>query len=94
MESIPYASVVSSLMYLQICTRLDISFTVGMLGTYQSKPGLDHWSTAKKVLRYLQRTKGYMPMYMKSDHLEFLGLFDSNYGGCFDSKNSTFSYIF
>ena len=32
MESIPYASVVGSLMYLQTCTRPDISFTVGMLG--------------------------------------------------------------
>ena len=32
MESIPYASIVGILMYLQTCTRPDISFTVGMLG--------------------------------------------------------------
>ena len=42
MEAIPYASVVGSLMYSQICTRPDISFAVGMLGRYQSNLGLDH----------------------------------------------------
>jgi len=40
MENIPYASVVGSLMYAQTCTRPDISFAVGMLGRYQSNPGL------------------------------------------------------
>lgn len=42
MESIPYASVVGSLMYLQTCTRPYISFATGMLGRYQSNPGIDH----------------------------------------------------
>ena len=52
MESIPYASVVKSLMYVQTCTRSDINFAVGMLGQYQSNPGMDHWKAAKKVLRH------------------------------------------
>ena len=39
MKSIPYASIVGSLMYAQTCTRPDISFDVGMLGRYQSNPG-------------------------------------------------------
>ena len=51
MEYIPYASVVGSLMYLQTCTRPDISFAVGMLGRYQSNPGIDYWKAAKKVMR-------------------------------------------
>ena len=53
MRNIPHASVVGSLMYAQTCTRPDISFAVGMLGRYQSNPGLDHWKVAKKILRYL-----------------------------------------
>ncbi|KAL0359256.1 UNVERIFIED_CONTAM: Retrovirus-related Pol polyprotein from transposon TNT 1-94 [Sesamum angustifolium] len=36
MKNIPYASVVGSLMYVQVCTRPDIAFAVGMLGRYQS----------------------------------------------------------
>eukprot|EP00253_Pinus_taeda_P009249 PITA_09249 len=39
MKNIPYASVVGSLMYAQVCTRPDIAFVVGMLGRYQSDPG-------------------------------------------------------
>ena len=42
MKNIPYASVVGSLMYAQVCTRLDISYVVGMLGKYQSNPSLEH----------------------------------------------------
>ena len=42
MERIPYASLVGSLMYAQTCTRPNISFAIGMLGRYQSNPGLDH----------------------------------------------------
>ena len=56
MRNIPYASVVGSLMYAQVCTRLDITFVVGMLGRYQNNSGIEHWTTAKKVLRYLQGT--------------------------------------
>ncbi|KAA0035948.1 Retrovirus-related Pol polyprotein from transposon TNT 1-94 [Cucumis melo var. makuwa] len=70
METIPYASIVGSLLYAQTCTRPDISFVVGMLGMYQSNPGMDHWKAAKKVLRYLQGTKDYMLTYKRSDHLE------------------------
>jgi len=53
MENIFCASVVGSLMYTQTCRRPDISFAIGMLGRYQSDPGLDLWKAAKKVLRYL-----------------------------------------
>lgn len=41
-ESIPYASIVGSLMCAQTCTRPDITFVIGMLGMYQSNPRLDH----------------------------------------------------
>ena len=34
MQEIPYASVVGSLMYVMLCTRLDICFVVGMVGIY------------------------------------------------------------
>ena len=56
MESIPYAYVVGSMMYLQTCTQSNISFAIGMPGRYQSNHGIDHWKAAKKVLRYLQGT--------------------------------------
>jgi len=92
METIPYASIVGSLLYAQTCTRPDISFAVGMLGRYQSNPGMDHWKAAKKVLRYLQGTKDYMLTYKRSDHLEVIGY--SDFTGCVDTRKSTFGYLF
>ena len=53
MKAILYSSVVSNLMYAQVCTRPDIDFVLGLLGRYLSDPGQSHWKTAKKVLRYL-----------------------------------------
>ena len=53
MKNISYASAVGSLMYAQIYTRPGIAFAVGVLGKYQSNPGIDQWRTAKKVMRYL-----------------------------------------
>ena len=94
MKNIPYASVVGSLMYAQVCTRPDIAFIVGMLGRYQSNPGMDHWRAAKKVMRYLQGTKDYMLMYRHTDNLDVIGYSDSDFAGCVDSRKSTSGYIF
>ena len=66
MQKIAYASVVGSLVYAQVCTRLDIAYIVGVLGIYLSNPGMDHWKAAKRVMRYLKRTKYYMLTYKRS----------------------------
>lgn len=94
MKNIPYAYVIGSLMYAQVCTRLDIAFFVGILGRYQSNPGMDHWKAAKKVLRYLKGTKDYMLMYRQTDNLDVIGYSDSDFAGCVDSRKSTSGYIF
>ena len=57
MKVVLYSSVVDSLMYAQVCTRLDIAFVVSMLGRYLSDLGQSYWKAAKKVFRYLQGTK-------------------------------------
>ena len=93
MKKIPYASVVGSLMYAQVCTRLDIAYIVRMIGKYLSNPRMDHWKAAKKVIRYLQRTKDYMLTSMKLDQLEIIG-FDYDFVECQDSRKSTSDYIY
>ncbi|XP_057965280.1 secreted RxLR effector protein 161-like [Malania oleifera] len=94
MENIPYASAVGSLMYAQVCIRPDIAFAVGMLGRYQSNPGMDHWKPAKKVMRYLQGTKDYMLTYKHVDDLEVVVYTDLDFAGCQVSKKSTSGYVF
>ncbi|RVW83177.1 Retrovirus-related Pol polyprotein from transposon TNT 1-94 [Vitis vinifera] len=77
-----------------VYTRLDIAFVVGMLGIYQSNPGINHWRATKKVMRYFQRTKYYMLMYKQNDNLEVIGYSNSDYIGCIDSRKSTSGYVF
>jgi len=72
MEAILYALVVGSIMYAHIYTQPDIIFATGMLGRYQSNPGMKHWKAAKKVLRYLQGTKNHMFTYRRSDYLKVI----------------------
>lgn len=54
---------------------------------------LEHQKVAKKVLRHLQGTKGYI-MYQRSDSLEVISYLDSDFVGCIDSCKSAFGYIF
>ena len=69
MEKIPYAYAVRSIMYAQVCIRPNIAYVVGILDRYQSNPGIEHWKTIKKVIRYLQGTKDYMLAYRKTNNL-------------------------
>jgi hypothetical protein len=51
-----YIQLVGSLIYLTT-TRPDISFVVGILSKFMQKPCEGHWSTAKRVLKYLKGTQ-------------------------------------
>ncbi|XP_074351699.1 secreted RxLR effector protein 161-like [Apium graveolens] len=94
MQKYPYASLVGSLMYAQVCTRPDISHAVGMLGRFQSDPGIAHWKAAKKVLRYLKGTENHMLTYRKSSHPRMIGYSDSNFAGCPDTRLCTLGYTY
>ena len=94
MQKYPYASLVGSLMYAQVCTRLDISHAVEILGRFQSNPRLAHWKAIKKVLRYLKGTRNYMLTYQKSTHPHMVRFSDSDFGGCQDSRNCTLGYVY
>jgi hypothetical protein len=54
-------------MYAQVCMCPNLAFVIGMLGRFQSNPGLDHWKAAKEVLCYMQGTKDYMLTYRRFD---------------------------
>ncbi|XP_059638613.1 secreted RxLR effector protein 161-like [Cornus florida] len=94
MQNIPYASIVGSLIYAQVCTHPDIGFAVGMLGRYQSNPGIYYWKAAKKVMRYLQGTKNYMFTFRRTSDLEVIGYSDSDFARFVDSRRSIFGYLF
>ncbi|XP_040987751.1 secreted RxLR effector protein 161-like [Juglans microcarpa x Juglans regia] len=88
-KNIPYASVVGSLMYAQVCTRLDIAYAISVLSRFQLNPRQEHWKAAKKVMRYLKKTEGNMLTFQRSNHLEVVGYLDSDFAGCQDDLKST-----
>jgi len=46
---VPYTLAVRSLQYAQVCTCPDLAFFNGILGRYQSDPGIEHWRMVKKL---------------------------------------------
>jgi len=56
MSRVPYASVLSSLMYAMVCTRPDITHVVGIVSHFLSNLGRKHWNVVKWILRYLHGT--------------------------------------
>ena len=92
MKAVLYVLAVGSLQYVQVCTRPDLAFVTGLLGRFQSNPGIEHWKLVKKVLRYLQGTKGLMMTYRRSDSLHIVGYSDSDYVE--DDRKSTSGYVF
>ena len=82
MRKIPYSSTVGSLIYAQVCMRLDIAYIVGILSKYLSNPGMDNWKATKKVMKYLQRTKHYMLTYRRSNHLYIIGILTPIFARC------------
>jgi hypothetical protein len=98
MSRVPYASAVGSLMYAMVCTIPDIAHAVGVLSRYMSKPGKEHWTTVKRVFRYLHGTASYGLCYEGRPRLDRVvdihGFVDANWAGDLDRRRSTSGYVF
>ena len=66
-------------MYVMMCTRPDIYYVVGLASIFQSNPGIKHWMTVKRVLRYLKGTTYYVLCYQGRD-LQLIGYMDVDWG--------------
>lgn len=88
-DSIPYQQLIGSLMYLSVLTRPDIAFSVSFLSQFNACHTSTHWSHAKRILRYLKRTKNYCIRYVKGN-CELLGFADADWANnCIDRKSYT-----
>ncbi|KZV22485.1 hypothetical protein F511_19705 [Dorcoceras hygrometricum] len=93
MSRIPYASAVGSLMFAMICTRPDIAQAVGAVSRYMANPGREHWSTVKRILRYIKGTSN-AALCFGGSYLTLRGYVDSDYAGDPDKRKSTTGYVF
>ena len=79
-DATKYQQLVGSLIYLTT-TRPDISYIVGILSWFMHKPFEGHWSTAKRVLRYLKGTQDDGLKYSKVDDFKLIGYSNSEVDG-------------
>ncbi|KAL1200883.1 Retrovirus-related Pol polyprotein from transposon RE2 [Cardamine amara subsp. amara] len=87
-----YRTVVGSLQYLSL-TRPDISFAVGKLSQYMHQPTSEHWTAAKRVLRYLAGTANAGIFLRRSNNLALHAFSDADWGGNKDNYFSIGAYV-
>src|ERR1700678_1515334 len=90
----PYRSVLGSVMWGQLATRPDLSFSVSLLARFQSNPGIEHWSALMHVLGYIKNTLNYGVTYSRDADFSPHAYVDADYGGCRDTRRSTSGYVF
>ena len=89
-----YQSAVGALLYLSTRTRPDISFAVGNVAKFSSKPCENHWTAVKRIFRYLKGTQNLGISYCKSVTNPCLGYSDADWAGDLTDRKSTSGYCF
>lgn len=96
MKQLPYESLVGNVLYLSICTRPDISYSVNRVSRFMKNPGKDHWIACKRILRYLKSTPQLGLQYQNDQNdnvIELIGYCDADWAGDIDDRKSTTGFV-
>ena len=95
MENAPYQLAISSLMYLAMGTRPDISFVVTHLSQFSSNPSQAHWTAVKRVFRYIKGTADLRLMLggITADN-QLVGYSDADWAGNLSDRRSISGFLF
>jgi len=77
-DATKYRKLVGSLIYLTT-TRPDITFAVGILSRFMHQPCEGHWTTTKRVLKYLRGTQNFGLKYSKVPDFHLNAYSDSDF---------------
>ena len=96
MSSFPFREAVGCLMYAALTVRIDIAFMAGQLAQFCQNPGMDHWTAATRVLRYLKATRNHGLCFGGKDAIDnvLVGYSDADYAGDPTTRRSTSGYVF
>jgi len=90
----PYRELVSSLNYLAVTTRPDISYTVGCLASYLDCYREEHWNAAICILHYVKGTRNLVLTLGGQSPLMLSGYVDSDFANCPETSRSISSYCY
>ena len=89
-----YQRLVGSLLFLQMCTRPDLSFAVLLLSQHCVSPSPRHFAAARRVLQYLKGTRDLFLHYGgPSAGMSLSGLSDADWAGNKSSRASTSAFV-
>lgn len=86
-----YRRAVGLLNYLVQCTRPDLAVVSSQLSQFLEKPGTQHWSAFKRVLKYLKGTQQ-LGLTLGGKPVILSTYTDSDYAGCPYTRRSTSGY--
>lgn len=93
--NVHYYNIIGPGMYLMICTRPNIAYTVRCLSRYISNPGMPHGEALKWLLIYLKSTMSAGLDFSKSSSsLKLIGYVRSNHANDRDNREPATSYVF
>jgi histone deacetylase 1/2 len=87
-DSTIYRSIVGALQYLTL-TRPDLAFAVNKVCQYLHSPTTVHWTTVKRILRYVKGTSGFGLKITRSSSMIISGFLDADWAGDVDDRRST-----
>ncbi|KAM9916699.1 hypothetical protein OXX59_009809, partial [Metschnikowia pulcherrima] len=90
-----YRSIIGKLLYAANCVRFDINYVVSRLSRYLSDPREKHMRAAKRVIRYLSKTRTYGIVCQSNSQKELTCFCDANFASESDAdcRSTTGSFI-
>ncbi|XP_022868004.1 uncharacterized protein LOC111387663 [Olea europaea var. sylvestris] len=83
-----YRSMIGSLLYLT-ASRPDIAFSVGVCVRFQADPKESHFSTVRRIIRYVNGTINHGILFSRESNLELADYSDADWAGNADDRKST-----
>jgi hypothetical protein len=94
MDNKPYWLILGPVMWGQLATQPNLSFSISLLACFQANSRIDHWNALMHVIGYIKNTINYGLTYSHDFDLSPTAFVDADSGGCRDTHCSTLGYVF
>lgn len=91
----PYRELIGCLTYLMVTSRPDLSASVSYFSQFQSNPTEEHWTHAKRILRYIRGTADHGMVYQRTTAPDqIVGYADASWAADLNDRRSVSGILF
>ena len=90
----PYRGIVGTSLYISEMTRPDTSLAVNQVSKYVSNPTRRHWNAAKRILKYLKKTKNLGLIFKRQGNQRLIGYTDADFANDTEKRRSVSGFVF